>query len=260
MLWYKAWLETRFRFFVGAAMTLGVCAFFVFGNPLIVWHWNEDLIYRPELYNPPWLLTAMEDYPFFIHHFLFQDLLQKVWVLFAVLIGFGGISRENAQGTAGFTLSLPISRRRLMSVRTAVGFLETTILGLLACLAISFFSIFIGKTYPLSQSLVHALLLVAGGCVFYALSVFLSAIIESEFIPAFFGVGIVAVIYFLMQPYTDGAVQPFFLKLIDVTKVMAGASRIESLGDIPWLGLISSLILASTFFWISLKIVEKRDY
>ncbi|MDQ6788643.1 MAG: ABC transporter permease subunit [Acidobacteriota bacterium] len=260
MLIYKAWLETRFRFFIGVAMTLGICAFFVVGNPLIVAHWKEDLIYRPELYNPPWLFTAMDDYPFFIHHFLFQDFLQKVWVLFAILIGFGGISRETAQGAAGFTLSLPVSRNRLMIDRTIVGFLEITIIGFLGCLAIPLLSFFIGKSYPLSQVIIHGLLLVGGGCVFYALSLFLSALIQGEYIPAFAGIGFVSVIYFLMQPYADGAPEPKFLKFINITKTISGVSQVDTLNNIPWLGLIFSLLLGIALFWASLKIIEKRDY
>lgn len=260
MLWYKAWLETRFRFLIGAVMILGLCAFFVIGNPLILWQWNEDLRLRPELYNPPWLFRAMEDYPFFIWHFLFQDMLQKLWVLFAVLLGFGGISRESAQGTAGFTLSLPVSRARLLNVRTATGFLEIVFLGLIPAAAIPLLSLIIGKPYPILHGLAHSLFLIAGGSVFYAMAVFLSALIRDEYTPALIGISVAAIMFFLANPYLDGAEQPLFLKLIDVTRVMSGISAAVNLNFPLLSGLVVSLALASTLFILSRKIVGAADY
>lgn len=261
MLWYKAWLETRFRFLVGALMILGLCAFFVIGNPLILRQWNEDLRLRPELYNPPWLFQAMEDYPFFIWHFLFQDMLQKLWVLFAVLLGFGGISRESAQGTAGFTLSLPASRARLLNVRTATGFLEIVFLGLIPAAAIPLLSLVIGKPYPFFHGLAHSLFMIAGGSVFYALAVLLSAFIRDEYTPVLIGISVAALMFFLANPYIDGAGgQPLFLRLIDVTRVMSGISAAINLNLPLLLGLVVSLALASALFILSRKIIEASDY
>jgi len=50
----------------------------------------------------------MRDYPFYLWHFVYAEMFQKIWVILAVLLGIGGLSREAAHGTAGFTLSLPV--------------------------------------------------------------------------------------------------------------------------------------------------------
>lgn len=260
MLWHKAWLETRFRFFMGVAMTTGLTAFFVFGNPLIVRQWQMDHQLHPEWNDPAWLYRAMDDYPFFIWHFLFGYMLQQLWVLFALVLGFGGISRENAQGVAGFTLSLPVTRRRLIGTRALVGCAEIIALGILSSLTVSALSLFIGKQYPFAQGLAHSLLMVTGGLVFYCLAMFLSTVIQGEHTPTLIGVTLVAFLYFIIQPYVDGPPEPFYLKLVNVSKVMAGPPYIWTAAEVSWTGLTMSLLAAAALLYSSLKITERKDY
>ena len=222
MLWYKAWLETRFRFFLGALLIAATCAFFVMGNPFILGTWQEYRELNPQQKELPWIIEATSDYAYFIWHFVFRTLLQQLWVLLAVLIGFGGLSRERAQGAAGFTLSLPVSRRRLIGVRWAVGVAEITILGLLPALLIPVLSAFIEKPYPVFQGVSHSLLMVLAGIIFFSFGTFLSTVIESEHTPALVGIAAIVLFYFVLGPYNDdGVVKPLWLKLIDVSSVMA---------------------------------------
>lgn len=260
MLWHKAWLETRFRFFMGVAMTVGLTAFFVFGNPLIIRQWQVDHQLHPEWNDPAWLYRAMSDYPFFIWHFLFGYMLQQLWVLFALLLGFGGISRESAQGTAGFTLSLPVTRRRLIATRALVGGAEIIALGILSSITVSVLSLFIGKQYPFAQGLAHSLLMVAGGLIFYCLAMFLSTVVQGEHTPTLIGVTLVAFLYFVVQPYVDGPPAPIYVKLVNVSKVMAGPPYINALFEVPWTGLIMSLLAAAALLYSSLKMTERKDY
>jgi ABC-2 type transport system permease protein len=261
MLWYKSWLETRFRFFIGLALVCAVCAFFVLWNPFILGTWQEHQQLHPNEAELPWILRATDDYPYFIWHFLFRSMLQQLWVLIALLIGFGGLSRESAQGAAGFTLSLPINRRRIIGVRAAVGCIEIAVLGIIPAILIPSLSVFIGKPYPAFQGVAHALLMVLGGVIFFSLGIFLSTAIESEYAPAFVGVGFVALFYFILQPYSDdGAPVPFGLKLIDVSRVMAGTPHLTSLATYSLWGVGLSLLGAFSLFYLSLRITEKRDY
>ena len=117
MLYYKAWLETRTRFYTALVATLGVCAFWTLGHSWIEGNWQRDLIEHPEYNNPAWFLRAMRDYPFYLWHFVYAEMFQKIWVILAVLLGIGGLSREAAHGTAGFTLSLPVSRGTCSNTR-----------------------------------------------------------------------------------------------------------------------------------------------
>jgi len=260
ILWYKEWLETRSRFLLGAALVLGVCAFFVLANPMILWHWREDMRLHPELSVPGWLPRAMADYPFFIWHFLFRSMLQQVWMLFAVLLGLGGLATEGTQGVVGFTLSLPVSRLRLIGARTAVGCAEVVALGLIPAVAIPLLSLVIGKPYPVTQGTEHSLLLVAGGIVFYALGMFLAAIVKSEYTPALIGVALLAVLFFILSPYADGAPEPLWVMWFDVAKVMAGTPDLASWREASWPGVGLSLMTAALLFQGALWALEKRDY
>jgi ABC-2 type transport system permease protein len=261
MLWYKAWLETRFRFLQGAILICATCAFFVLGNPFILGTWEEYRQLNPQQKELSWIIQATSDYAYFIWHFVFHSLLQQLWVLLAVLIGFGGLSRESAQGAAGFTLSLPVSRKRLVSVRAAVGLAEITVLGLIPALLIPILSVFIGKPYPAIQGISHSLLMVLAGVVFFSFSVFLSTAIQSEHTPTIIGIATVILFYFILGPYNDdGVIKPLWLKLVDVSEVMAGEPYLTSLATYPWLGLASSLSVALGLFYLSLRITEERDY
>lgn len=261
MLWYKAWLETRFRFAVGAALVCALCGFFVLWNPFILWTWQEHQQHHPNEIEPEWILRATVDYPYFIWHFLFRSMLQQLWALIALLVGFGGLARESTQGAAGFTLSLPVSRRRIVSVRAAVGGIEIAILGLIPAVLLPVLSVYIGKPYPPFQGIAHAVLMVTGGVVFFSLGIFLSTAFQSEHTPVLVGIACVALFYFVLQPYADdGAPVPFGLRLLDVSRVMAGAPYLSTAATYPLIGVGISLLAACGLFYLTLQITEKRDY
>lgn len=261
MLWYKAWLETRFRFIVAAALAISCCAFFVLGNSFILGTWREWEQLHPHQPEQAWILRATVDYPYFIWHFVFRILFQQLWVLCAVLIGLGGLSREAAQGTVGFTLSLPVSRHRLVGARTAMGVVEIAVLAFIPAIVIPILSLFIGKPYPIFQGVAHSLLLFVVGLVFFALGVFLSTLIRTEYGPALIGISMVAVFYFVLTPYSEeGASEPFWLKVIDASRVMAGSPYLTTLATYPLWGVSLSLLVAVGVFYLSLRITQNRDY
>ena len=116
MLWYKGWLETRFR------------ALFVFGGILFV----MGVMARTIPPHPP--------------HFHPEPLLNGLALLLAVMpvtLAGAGIktqpllrSNRGLYGSMYFTLSLPVSRLRLLATRAGLGMLETVgVLAALTCVA-----------------------------------------------------------------------------------------------------------------------------
>jgi len=261
MLWAKAWLETRFRFLVGVGMVAAVTAFFVFVQPFVTRQWRTDRVLHPEWAEPAWLGRALGDYPFFLWHFLFADLLQSTWILFAVLLGAGGLARELAQGSAGFTLSLPVTRRRLMAVRTAVGAGEVLALGLVPALLVPLLSAAAGRAYPAEQAAAHSALMAAGGLVFFALSVLLSTLLRDEHTPLLVGVSAAALLFFLVQPYADGGVAaPGWVRWLNVSRLMAGPPVIASPADVPWAALGVSAAVAAALLMAAFHANARRDF
>ena len=108
MLWYKNWLETRSRFFFN----------------LVVWPGFMFLLLHGELKGPDAILD-------------FSLLAVVVLCIFASLAGSGVRTQAgyltmmlNTKSTV-YTLSLPVSRKRLLLARSAIGLLESIVLSLL---------------------------------------------------------------------------------------------------------------------------------
>lgn len=259
-LWYKAWLETRTRFLVAVIVTVAVCAFFTLAHTWIENNWQRDLIEHPEYDNPAWFLRAMRDYPFFIYHYVYADFLQKIWVFLAVLLGIGGLSREAAHGTAGFTLSLPISRLRLFATRALVAVAELFALTVIALAAIVIGSWVMRLPYPIDHGLLHLATLFVGGLVFLAASLCLTEFVEGENTPVVIALGAVGLLYFVMQPYVDGAPLDWFAVPFAIPKLMAGPSDITHAGDVAWAGFVASLAAAALFTALGIRRMQRSDY
>jgi hypothetical protein len=106
MLWYKAWLETRFRllFLLGFASFLVVFLHTVGVKP-------------PPPGSPP--LSGL------------PTMLTSFAVVVCAMLGGAGINTQPAiqagkglHGSTLFTLSLPVSRFKLLLVRASVGWIE----------------------------------------------------------------------------------------------------------------------------------------
>ena len=161
----KAWLETRARFALGAIVIVILCAFMVLVRPRMLVQWPIDKIQHPEWRDPPWWDRVHTDYAFFLWHYLYRDMLQKAFMVFAVLLGVGGLAREAASGTAGFTLALPVSRRKLLATRALVGAVEVISLGAIAAVTILAASAAIGVPYSISHAVLHSALVAIGALV-----------------------------------------------------------------------------------------------
>ena len=260
MLCYKAWRETRVRFITAVIVTLAVCGFFTLAHSWIEANWQRDLIEHPEYANPAWFLRVMRDYPFYLYHFVYADFFQKIWVFLAVLLGIGGLSREAAHGTSGFTLSLPISRLRVFGSRAIVAIGELFALTLIAMIAIVVGSRIMQLPYPIDHGITHLATLFAGGLVFLAAALCLSEFTEGENTPVVIALGAVGLLYFLMQPYVDGAPLDWFAIPFAVPKLMAGPPDINSVRDISWVGLAASLSAAAILAALGIRRTQRSDY
>ncbi len=259
MLYYKCWLESKSRFVTGLLATTGVCAFWTLGHTWINDQWRKDLIEHPDWNNPDWFLRAMNDYPFYLHHFVYAEMFQKLWVVFAVLLGIGGLMREASHGTAGFTLSLPVGRLDLIGVRATVAAVQLFTMNVLALALIVCLSNVMGLTYPLAHGIAHSALLFFGGIVFLAASLCVSEFVEGEHTPALIGLGGVGLLYFVMQPYVDGLPVSGFAIPFSVPKLMAGSPDF-SIAEIDWLGMTASLTAASIFMLLAIRRTRRHDY
>jgi ABC-type transport system involved in multi-copper enzyme maturation permease subunit len=245
MLVRKSWLESRGRF-VSAAVVLAILGVStVLRAPATISGWES--IHRGEQMS----------YPLYIWLSLSHGFLQFLWVVAAVILGLGGLIREEALGSSGFSLALPVSRRAHVLTRAGVGAAEAAVLGFIPGLIVVALSPMIGRSYPLPQALMFAGLLVLAGLVFYALGFFLSHVLRGEYAAPAVGMAAIAVFYVLTKlPRFE------FLNVFDAMdgkKVLVG--RTFYLGsEFPVTVILASLAVALGMVALAVIRVKSRDF
>jgi ABC-type transport system involved in multi-copper enzyme maturation permease subunit len=260
MIAYKVWLETRGRFILGALIITCLCLFFVIGNPLILKQWASDAIAHPEWRDPVWFPQAKSDYGFFLWHFLYNYLLQLLWVIFVVLLGLGGLLSEHEKGTSLFTLSLPVTREELYIKRVITGYGVACALAFVPCLILPLSNLLIDKHYSLDIAISHAVFFICGGMVFYALAIFINTLVKGEFISYSISISLVILFYFFFQPYADQTQKPGFINYINLPGFMAGKSSSNFFYDFQWSAFAACIIISLSLIYFSYRIILKRDF
>ena len=240
-------------------MIIILSAFMVLVRPRMLVQWPLDKIQHPEWHDPPWWDRVHTDFPFFLWHYLYRDMLQKAFMVFAVLLGIGGLTREAAHGTVGFTLSLPVSRQKLLATRTVVGALEIIVLGVASAVAILLCAALTHVPYDAAHAFFHSGLIVLGASMLLAGSLCISSALEGEYTPALVGLAAVGMFNYLMAPFIDGAPAPRIVRALNFVQVMSGGQG-ASVADVPWIGLLISLMIASAAMLYALHRSSTRDF
>lgn len=240
MLWYKVWLETRWRMLMPLSMILFAA-------------WLAHSTGGSKPMNPHaangFLGTVSATISFF-------------WMMGAFILAGSGVATEavfqakkGIHGSMYFTLGLPVSRYRLFAVRVGVGLLETFALILFAyCIVTILLSVPGGHT-DLADALrsVITLLLCAVG--FYGLSTLLSTILDQLWQVW----GSMIVFVFLGWLFERPGVPPSF----NVFRVIAGAAAGMAhtpVGDMPWAAIAVSLCAGAAFLLAALRVVTTKEY
>jgi len=228
MLWYKAWLELRWRFLLPLA-----------GTFVAAW----------------WLIGLRVDSP---TRYTINFLSLFIWPMVAVTQAGAGINTQVTYGArAGvhasmlFTLSLPVRRRRLVAVRAGLGALLTAVLVTCQC----FFGWAVApalraRLTPADVAL-YAICALAGSLVFYALGVLLSAMVDElwVFYGSFLALFAVVVLQMKVKPFAS----------IDIFRVMGDLSY-PMTGRMPWDMLAACAAVTLALVAVAVAIVERKEY
>jgi ABC-2 type transport system permease protein len=255
MLWYKSWLETRSRFLIGLALLLCSAAASVLVYPRV----RELLATLPAIELGGEIgrkvregaLLAREYRGYVWSQWYRQNFIQ-LWTIFAVVLGTGGLLSQMSGGGALFTLSLPASRRQLLSARAAAGLGELLILALVPSLLIPLLSPAIGQSYGVGDALVHSLCLFLAGTVFFSLAILLSTVFADIWRPlllALFAAGVLA----LAEHFVEGASR------YGVIRTMSGEAYFRGSG-LPWPGLTISAALSAAMLYAAGVNLARRDF
>jgi ABC-2 type transport system permease protein len=234
MLWYKAWLETRSRFLLALVGSTALCSRLV-----VVFLRHESPRQTGQLLHAA------------------HETLAAVWLLAVTLLMMGGLLHEKAVGSSSFTLSLPVSRLRLMSVRIAVGLMEAAALAILPWIGMLLSAKVAGNTQFISQAGFHLLLLLGGGILFLACSLLISSFVEGEYTAPIVSCGAIIMLGYALsddrfRPYSPWA----FMLGSDYFHWRTAAF----VGPVPWFHAAAFSVIAVLLAMIAIKLIQQRDF
>jgi hypothetical protein len=232
MLWYKGWLETRFRLAFSIAFI---------GFLLVTAHLAGT---KP----PPPGAKPVEGLVL---------MAQSMVVVFYSMLAGAGINTQPAfqavkglHGSTMFTLSLPVSRLRLLAVRSSIGWLAT--LGVIATLCVAMWFVLLRiNAVTKTEMIEYAATLMACSSAFYFLSVLLGVFLDDAW-----------------RVWASMLCYGAFWLLTTFIPMRPSLNLIRAMGEgspliahtVPWGAMAFSVALAGGLFFAAWKIAERREY
>ena len=232
MLLYKAWVESRTRFLLSFLALAGLSVVFIF--------FNHDV------------RTVVTDhdvsYAEYIWRGIFKGQLRDIYVVLVLLLGMGGLDRERAYGTTGYTLALPVSRWRFIAARGIAGVIETSILSFLPATLVPALSPWVHEFYSWRQALQFGVLWTVGGIFIYSMGFLASVLFSGEYSAA------VAAMIFLFAYSITADLPGVERYIIDIHDTMSGSGP----HGFKTLAVIS--LTAAAVIGLAGSITNRKDY
>jgi ABC-type transport system involved in multi-copper enzyme maturation permease subunit len=244
ILW-KAWRESRARFFCALVLLTSLVAYAVLTSPGFLTRYNTHFPDKPLLYSV------------YVWTGLFHYALEGLWVLAALVVALGGLAREKATGVALFSLALPVSRLKLLLIRATMACAESTVLGVAAALLIPVLSSLVGEAYPFPQALAFGAWMSVAGLVILAFGLLISEVFEGEFTAPVVGLCSLTAIFLGYRSHT--------LRGWNVFDVMSATASINPktqflAGSFHWLDLATCLLLSAVLLFAAGALIKGRDF
>ena len=255
MLWFKSWLETRWRFIAGLVLLAGaavsVAMIYPQARAMIPMARNmpTDGVIGEQIRKAAEMIVTFRGYA--QQQWNSQNIPQ-LGVLFAIMLGSGGVFSQTPAGGAMFTLALPVSRRRLMLTRAAMGLGELGLILLVSALALTLAALAIGENYGITDALMHALLAFIGCSVFFALALALSSVFADVWRPLLFTIVIACAIGFTELMLGDKLT-------VGIFHTIRGDDWYAS-SQLPWAGLGLCFALSAGLIFAAVLHLERRDF
>jgi ABC-2 type transport system permease protein len=251
MLLFKAWRESRARFFLSAGTIGALCTGVVLFNVQIQ-------------NNPGQPLRGFQagTYTEQVYDFIYGGTAKGLFALLMLFIGLGGLLREQRRGTAPFTLALPVTRSEIIVTQIVVGVVEVIAIAALPLLLIPGLSPFVGRSYPVSESLHFALLWLGGGLMVFALAFLCSVLFAGEYtalLVAFLGLFAVPLVaqVRVLQPYRVN----FLMTMGDFGTMHWNPEHTLLLpAPMPWMRLLVFLGITVTLLRVALGVTKRQDF
>lgn len=251
MLWYKAWRESRVRFLLLVLFVAAFCLYWIF-----LWRHQWARLSRGHV------MLATVGYA---SVFPVQRLAILYLVVIVPLLGMGGLLRECGRGTAGLSLSIPVSRLRQLGVRAAVGVMEMALLAALPAVLVPAFLPFVHEVHPVPVALHFIMLWIVCGAPILALGFLSSTVLTGEYTPLMASImAALSYVYFTSPPFF----RPYSPRF-SLFRIMMGMNvedlpfdrRLNGLPEpFPWMTLLAIAVVALALFAASVRATAQRDF
>ncbi len=253
MLWYKSWLDTRWRFLIGLGLLVCSAGSIVMTYPTVM----RLMPLVPSVDVGGELgrrireaADLSREYRGYVWSQGIRQNLVQLGTLFAVLLGTGGML--SARHGALFTLSLPVSRQRLIAVRAATGLGELLTITVASLLVIPLLSPAVGESYSLGNVVVHGLCFFAASAAFFSLALLLSTVFDDLWRPLGLSLAIAVALAGL-----DMFLRDFSSSF--VYGLMSGETYFRT-GALPWAGLFTSAAASIAMLYGASLNLSQRDF
>jgi ABC-type transport system involved in multi-copper enzyme maturation permease subunit len=197
-----------------------------------------------------------------VYDFIYSGTAKGLFVMLMLFIGLSGLLRERRRGTAPFTLALPVTRSQFIGTQIVVGVLEVIGVAALPVLLIPTLSPFVGRSYPVTESLHFAVLWLGGGLMMFALAFLCSVLFAGEYTAlAVAFLGLFAVPLAAQVP----ALEPYrvnFLQTMGEFGTMHWNPEHTLLlpSPLPWLRLLVFFGISTTLLYAALGVAKRQDF
>jgi hypothetical protein len=236
MLWYKGWLETRLRilFVVGFMVFFLTMQHSAAGSALTASAARRLVTTFVTTTNPTLVMMAC-----------------------GILAGAGIATQPSFTMTKGlhgstlFTLSLPVSRLRLLAVRASLGWMETAVVIGSFCCAWWFLSPPVRTMATGQEMFEYGYTVLACASMVYFLSVLLATFLDDQWRVwgTMLGCGALAWLSYRVSLPAS----------MDIFRAMGKGSPLLA-HAVPWSAMAFAVGLAAVLFFAALKIVQTREY
>ena len=255
MLWYKSWLETRWRFVIGLILLMLSASGTVLAYPEVL----KLLPALPQIDLDGEIgrrvaesAELAREYRGYVWSQWFLQNMPQQWALLAVLLGTGGLLSQTSGGGALFTLSLPVTRARLLGTRAATALAELLVLAIVPSLVLPMLSPAIGQSYGVGDALVHGACMFVAGSVFFSLTVLMSTVFSDVWRPPLIVLCGAMALALGEQIFRD-------LSRFSLFHVMSAEAYFRS-GRLPWLGLSASAAVSAAVLYAASRNIARRDF
>jgi hypothetical protein len=254
MLWYKSWLDTRWRFL----LTLVALLVFACGTVMSFQTVQKLLASLPQDALPGGdalqrelqeSLDAARTFSGYAWSQWFGGNFPSLLTLIAALLGSGSPLVKSGGG-ALFSLALPVSRERWVATRAGLGVAELFVVALAPSMALSLLAPLVGEQFSLGDAVVYGLCAFVVASLFFGVAVYLSTLFHDVWRPLLLTclVAIAVAVTGLLLPEDHG-----------LFAAMAGRSYFYD-GSLPWVELLLSAAGAAALVYAAAANLARRDF